>query len=42
MTYRWPDAIYACLNYSEAYAPKEIKDKSILIGGDIGEILSIL
>ena len=36
------DAVYACLNLSEASAPDEIRDKSICIHGDIGEILSQL
>ncbi|MBR1758484.1 MAG: hypothetical protein IJ744_07145 [Lachnospiraceae bacterium] len=35
-----PDATYACLNYGEAFAPDEIRDKSICINGDIGDILS--
>lgn len=39
MTHKWKDAVYACLNYGEAYAPDEIKKKSICINGDIGEIL---
>ena len=42
MTEEWPDATYACLNYGEAFAPDEIKKKSICINGDIGEILSKL
>ena len=40
--YPFPDATYACLNYGEAYAPDEIRKKSICINGDIGEILSQL
>ena len=40
MTDEWPDATYACLNYNEAYAPDEIKAKSICINGDIGDILN--
>ena len=36
------DATYVCLNYGEAYAPDEIKKKSICINGDIGEILAML
>lgn len=40
MAHDWKDATYACLNYGEAYAPEEIKKKSICINGDIGEILS--
>ena len=42
MAHDWKDAIYACLNYGEAYAPDEIRKKSICINGDIGEILSQL
>ncbi len=42
MTNEWKDAAYACLNYGQAYAPDEIKSKSICINGDIGEILSRL
>lgn len=39
MTQEWKDASYACLNYGEAYAPEDIKKKSICINGDIGELL---
>ena len=42
MAHDWKDASYACLNYGEAYAPDEIRKKSICINGDIGEILSQL
>lgn len=42
MTQAWKDATYACLNFGEAYAPDEIKKKSICIDGDIGEILALL
>ena len=42
MTHDWKEATYACLNYGEAYAPDEIRKKSICINGDIGEILSQL
>ena len=42
MTHDWPDATYACLNYGEAYAPDEIKRKSICVNGDIGDILTAL
>ncbi len=35
-------AEYVCLNVGEAYAPDEIKDKSVCIDGDIGEILNFL
>ncbi|HBI52729.1 MAG TPA: hypothetical protein DDX72_08115 [Ruminococcaceae bacterium] len=40
MTAKNPKAVYACLNFGEAYAPDEIKEQSILIGGDIREVLS--
>ncbi len=40
MVHDWQNATYACLNYGEAYAPDEIRKKSICINGDIGEILS--
>lgn len=42
MTHEWKDATYICLNYGEAYAPDEIKKKSVCINGDIGEILAKL
>jgi hypothetical protein len=39
MVYNWKDSKYACLNLNEAYAPDQIKDKSICINGDIGAIM---
>lgn len=42
MTHEWEDAMYICLNQGEAYAPDEIREKSICINGDIGEILDKL
>ena len=39
MAHDWKEATYGCLNYGEAYAPDEIRKKSICINGDIGEIL---
>lgn len=42
MTSDWKDAMYICLNYGEAYAPNEIREKSICINADIGEILDRL
>lgn len=41
-TYEWPHASYACLNYGEAFAPDEIKSKSICINGDIKDIVQQL
>lgn len=40
MAYEWKDAVYVCLNKGEAFAPEEIRKKSICINGDIGEILN--
>ena len=42
MTYQNPKAIYACVNQGEAVAPQEIKNRSICIDGDIGEMLIVL
>lgn len=39
MTKQNPHAVYACLNFGEAYAPDEIAEQSICINGDIHEIL---
>jgi NAD-dependent SIR2 family protein deacetylase len=35
-------AVYACLNYGEAFCPEEIVKRSLCIDGDIGETLDIL
>ncbi len=32
-------AIYACINFGEAFCPEEIKDRSICIDGDIKEVV---
>ncbi len=42
MAYENPKAVYACVNYGEAIAPKEIADRSICIDGDIGAVLDAL
>jgi NAD-dependent SIR2 family protein deacetylase len=39
MTYENEQATYACLNYEEACCPEKLKERSILIGGDTGEVL---
>lgn len=39
MTAQNPKAVYACINLSEAYAPKEIQRQSICLDGDIGTML---
>ena len=40
MTLANDKAIYACLNYGEAFCPGEIEDRSICIDGDIGTLLT--
>jgi len=42
MTASNPKAVYACLNYGEAYCPIDIENQSICIDGDIDEILDML
>lgn len=39
MTHENPNAVYACVNYGEAYAPREIAPRSICIDGDIDSVL---
>jgi hypothetical protein len=36
------NAVYACLNYGEAFCPFEIRGRSLCIDGDIGEVLEEL
>lgn len=40
MTKQNPDAVYACLNFGETYAPKEIENQSVCIDGDIHDTLT--
>lgn len=42
MTARNPKAIYACINYGEAFSIPAIEKQSICINGDIGEVLKKL
>ena len=42
MTAENPKAVYACVNLGEASAPREIRNRSICIDGDIGNILKKL
>ena len=42
MTKDNPNAVYACLNYSEAYCPGDIEEQSICIEGDFGSVLKQL
>lgn len=39
MTAKNPNAVYACVNFNEAFCPEELKDNSICINGDIAEVL---
>ena len=39
MTYANKNATYVCINKGEAFCPDEIKNRSAVIDGDIGEIL---
>lgn len=39
MTAKNPKATYACVNYGEAAGPKEIKERTICIEGDIWDVL---
>ena len=41
-TYANPDAVYACVNLGEAYAPAEIRDRSVLIDADIDRVIDEL
>ncbi len=42
MAARWPRAVFACVNYGEACAPVELREKSICLDGDIGGTLASL
>ena len=42
MTHDNPNAVYICINLSEAYAPAEIRHQSICIDDDIGKVIKAL
>lgn len=42
MTAKNPNATYACINKDDALCPNEIKNQSICINADIGDIISKL
>lgn len=42
MTYANKNALFAAINYGEAFAPEEISDRSVLIDGDIRRVLKQL
>ena len=37
-----PEAVYACINHGQAYAPREIVDRSICLNMDIGQVLAAI
>ena len=37
-----PDAVYVCINHGQAYAPREIVDRSICLNMDIGQVLAAI
>ena len=39
MTANNPKAVYACINYGQAYAPYKVADRAICIDGDIHDVL---
>ena len=42
MTFRNPNAIYACINAGEAVCPAQIQKQSICIDADIGEVIETI
>ena len=40
-TYENPNAVYACVNQGQAWAPRELEGRSICVEGDIGEVLKL-
>ena len=42
MTMSNRNAVYACINYSEAFCPSEIAEQSICIDGDISDVLNAI
>ena len=42
MTARWPQAFYICINLDQAWAPEEIRDRSLCLNGDMGPVLEAL
>lgn len=39
MVHEWKNTEYICVNAKETYVPEEIRDRSICIQADIGEVL---
>ena len=37
-----PKAVYACINYDEAFCSKQIEEQSICINGDADDVLALI
>lgn len=37
-----PDAVYVCINNGQAYAPREIAERSVCLNMDIGQVLTAI
>jgi len=42
MTNQWKNSFYICINKGQAWAPNEIRDRSIYLDGDIGQVSKLL
>ena len=42
LTQENPKAVYACLNYNDAFCPKQIEKQSVCIDGDAGTLFDLL
>ena len=42
MTFKNKNAVYACINYQEAYCPPQIEKQSVCIQEDIGKVIDDL
>ena len=42
MTAENPRAVYACVNFGEAFCPEEISGRAICLNGDIAEVIGLL
>jgi hypothetical protein len=40
MTMQNPNAVYACVNFGDAFSPREIEHQAICIDGDVGQVLT--
>ena len=41
MTAANPDAVYFCINFENAFCPEQIKDRAVMVKGDIAEALGM-